>query len=128
MICGGQKALITDFYNPSANPILTCAGTQGGAPFWGAGDEIVATEIIRDILRAEVPKLLQNGPFDLRFFEREKSTFVSARTAFGWEVRNFAEDTMQMHKAIAGWILVSCLRSASRTEHRIYICRRACRP
>lgn len=31
-ICGGQKAILTDFYLPGTNPILTCAGTTLGAP------------------------------------------------------------------------------------------------
>ncbi len=31
-ICGGQKAILTDFYLPGTNPILTCAGVTLGAP------------------------------------------------------------------------------------------------
>ncbi len=71
---------------------------QGGEWFWEPEERETAMEIIGEILASPVPKALQGGAFDIRFFEREPSYHITAQTAFGWKVNNLQHDTMLMHR------------------------------
>lgn len=68
--------------------------------FWqGHYPEVI--DLIRELFASDVPKALQNAPFDMRFFERSSEmSFVTAATAFGWRLENLKHDTMLYHKAL----------------------------
>jgi DNA polymerase-1 len=58
--------------------------------------------LLREIFASETKKVGQNVSFDLRFLERRPDwPFVSAATAFGFEVNGVLEDTMLLHHAVA---------------------------
>jgi uracil-DNA glycosylase len=52
-------------------------------------DEVSARRLVREILATPLPKLFQNGLYDIQWLLRE-----------GFAVRNVAEDTMLLHHAI----------------------------
>lgn len=64
--------------------------TKPDRSYWEKpGDEIEARRLVGEILSGPVPKLWQNGLYDMQFCWRE-----------GWKLRNVYEDTMLLHHAI----------------------------
>jgi uracil-DNA glycosylase len=57
--------------------------------YWTRQGEIRVRRIINDVLSSSVPKLFQNGLFDVQHLLSE-----------GYRIRNFAEDTMILHHAL----------------------------
>lgn len=77
-----------------AVPILQ----KGQEEWWSDEDFPIMVQLIGEILGSGVPKALQNGAFDIRFLERKRVAFITARTAFGWLVNNLEHDTMLAHR------------------------------
>lgn len=85
---------------------ITCVGFSPSAteayviPFWDrrkpgyhywqtAADERLAWQVCRDILTSPIPKILQNGLYDLQYFLR-----------YQWPMRRFLHDTMIKHHSL----------------------------
>lgn len=57
--------------------------------YWTKAGEIRARKAVQSVLGSEVPKLFQNGLYDIQYLLRE-----------GFRIRNAAEDTMIQHHAL----------------------------
>lgn len=57
--------------------------------FWSLDDEVLAVQAVKQIMESEVPKVAQNGIYDLQYLHR-----------YGIKPRNFQHDTMLYHHAL----------------------------
>jgi uracil-DNA glycosylase family 4 len=69
--------------------------------FWDVEEERDVNRFLAEILWSNVPKALQNGSFDIRFFERGGGDrHVTALTAFDWHLLNLRQDTLLLSRTI----------------------------
>lgn len=74
-----SSALVVPFFDP-----------RRGGNYWSTlGDEVAAWDAVRTILDCSVPKVFQNGLYDINYIWRR----------YGMTVRNAGEDTMLLHHA-----------------------------
>lgn len=77
--CSPTEALVVPFFN-----------NQTYGNYWpDEGDEVAARKAVQTLLGSSVPKIFQNGLYDLQYFVRE-----------GFRVANVAEDTMLQHHSL----------------------------
>lgn len=69
--------------------------------FWDKAERGDVIAILKDILWSSSEKALQNGSFDIRFFERHASEeHITAETAFGWPLLHLRHDTLLISRTI----------------------------
>lgn len=60
-----------------------------GGHYWSASDEVIAWKVIKEILESNIPKLAQNGLYDVQWCH-----------SYNWYVRRFVQDTMILHHSL----------------------------
>lgn len=64
--------------------------TQSHGSYWGSlGEEIEAWQMVRQLLESSIPKIFQNGLFDLQYLAK-----------MGFRVKNCLHDTMLLHHSL----------------------------
>jgi DNA polymerase len=60
-----------------------------GYSYWSEKDEIIVYKLLRDIFQSPIPKVAQNGLYDIQYL-----------AAYGIRVDNYTHDTMLLHHAM----------------------------
>ena len=88
-----QKQITCISFAPNPQIALTVPFVDRDKPeynYWSATDEVLAWKFVTEVLGSPVPKLAQNGLYDLQYLW----------FSHGIAVRNFAEDTMLRHHTL----------------------------
>lgn len=83
-----SEGLVIPFFDPRRRNSDERTGHVAGS-YWTARDEVLVRQAINRLLASDVPKILQNGVYDVQYFLRE-----------GYRLRNIEHDTMILQHAL----------------------------